>query len=294
LVEIENVALQDEEFRLFRELIHRHAGIALTEAKRELVKARLAKRLRLHDLDTYQSYFDLVEREGENGPELRELINCITTNQTDFFRESHHFDFVAKELLPSHIDRVRKGKAPARLRIWHAGCSTGEEPYSMAMTLRDALPAAPSVDVRQLASDIDTNVLAIAQQGVYDEDAVSKLPQNVLRKYFLKGKGDCDGLYRVRQELQSQIVFRQINLLDPAWPIRDDVRFDMIFCRNVVIYFDRQTQSRLFARFAERLKPGGHLFIGHSETLIGICDRFKSLGRTIYQLRNPAEFTEGE
>ena len=278
------VEITDNEFRLFREFIYQRSGIALTEAKKQLVKSRLRKRLRHYNLSRFQDYYDLVVKEGNSSPEVTELVNCITTNKTDFFREPHHFDFVANEVIPAMLQQGEQDETPRRLRIWHAGCSTGEEPYTLAMTLAEAAARQGRWDIRQLASDIDTAVLAHAERGVYEADRVSPIAADLLRKYFLRGGGERKGLYKVKPELQARIAFRQINLLDDNWPIRSDVLFDMIFCRNVVIYFDKPTRQRLFARFEQRLRPGGYLFIGHSESLLGISDAFEALGHTIYRL----------
>jgi chemotaxis protein methyltransferase CheR len=281
---MEDYILQDTEFRLFRDLIYRLTGIALADGKRQLVKSRLTKRLRYYHLERFQDYYDLVMAQGESGPETTEMVNCITTNKTDFFREPHHFQFVGNKLLQEKIQQARWGQVPRRLRVWHAGCSTGEEPYTLAMTLAEALQGEGHWDVRQLASDIDTDVLAHAARGIYEMERVDPVPEPLLKKYFLRGQGEQSGFVKVRDELRQQITFKQINLLDSLWPIRHDVRFDMIFCRNVVIYFDKPTQRRLFARFQEWLRPGGYLFIGHSESLLGISDAFESLGQTIYRL----------
>lgn len=281
---MEEYILKDAEFRQFRELIYKLTGIALAEGKRQLVKSRLSKRLRHYNLGTFQDYYDLVVAQGESGPEITELVNCITTNKTDFFREPHHFQFVSRNIIPEMIKQARWGSIPRRLRIWHAGCSTGEEPYTLAMTLAEALRGEGHWDVRQLASDIDTQVLAHAARGVYERERVSPVPEPLLKHYFLRGRDEKSDFVKVRDELRRQITFKQINLLESPWPIRPDVRFDIIFCRNVVIYFDKPTQRRLFARFQEMLRPGGYLFIGHSESLLGVSDAFESLGRTIYRL----------
>jgi chemotaxis protein methyltransferase CheR len=281
---MEQYTLTDTEFRLFRELIYNLCGIALNDNKRVLVQSRLQKRLREHQLTRFSEYYDLIQRQGEAGSELGVLVNCITTNKTDFFREPHHFEFVAQKVVPEVVQRAAYGELPRRLRVWHAGCSTGEEPYSLAMTLTDALQGQGSWDVRQIASDIDTVVLAHAESGIYDQEKVAQIPELTLRKYFLRGRAERSGFYKVRPELRAQIKFMQINLLDKTWPFPANVQFDMIFCRNVVIYFDKPTQRALFARYQQALRPGGYLFIGHSESLLGISESFDSLGKTIYRL----------
>jgi chemotaxis protein methyltransferase CheR len=280
---MEEKSLTDKEFGLFRGLIHQLTGISLNDGKRQLVQSRLQKRLRHHSLPTFGAYHEMLTT-GADDAEIGTFINCITTNKTDFYREAHHFEFVTKTVIPELALQVRRREREARLRVWHAGCSTGEEPYTLAITLAEALVGQGNWDVRQLASDIDTSVLAHAEAGVYDAERVAPVPAALLRKYFLRGGGAHEEEYKAKASLREQIAFRQINLLAEEWPIRADVRFDMIFCRNVVIYFDKPTQRCLFARFAERLRPGGYLIIGHSESLLGISDAFESLGHTIYRL----------
>lgn len=281
---MENFIISDGEFRLFRELIYRVAGISLTDAKRSLVQSRLGKRLRHYNLTSFMDYYRILEEDTGGIIELPEFINCITTNKTDFYREEHHFSFVTKSIVPEYVAAARVGRLDRRIRVWHAGCSTGEEPYTMAMTLLEALDGKGDWDVRLLASDLDTNVLNIAQRGVYNVERVEAIPNPLLRKYFLRSRSFDDPEYMAKPVLKSLIKFKQINLTAEGWPIRSDVRFDIIFCRNVVIYFDKPTQRRLFERFAGLLKPGGYLFIGHSESLIDVSDAFVSLGKTIYRL----------
>ncbi len=276
--------LTDSEFKLLRELTYELTGISLSDSKRNLVQGRLQKRLRFHGLSSYLAYYTMLTQEGPQGTETTEFINCITTNKTDFFREPHHFDFVSGTVIPSLIRRAARGDGERRLRVWHAGCSTGEEPYTLAITLQEALSGHSNWNVLQLASDIDTNVIAHAERGIYEDDRIHTVPSALLKKYFLRKQTAEGDQYKVRQELASQIVFRQINLLDPGWPIGTGTQFDMIFCRNVVIYFDKATQKKLFERLERYLKPGGHLFIGHSESLLGVSESFESLGQTIYRL----------
>ncbi len=285
---MEEYILKDTEFRLFRELIYELTGISLSDAKRQLVQSRLQKRLRHYKLTSFREYYDLVQQKTKKS-ELTELINCITTNKTEFYREPHHFEFVAREILPEMMRRARRGEISRRIRVWHAGCSTGEEPYTLALTLAEALGQEPNWDVRQLASDIDTQVLAHAERGIYELERIAPVPERLVKKYFRQGTGEQAGYVKVSPALRDRITFRRINLLDDTWPIRNDVRFDMIFCRNVIIYFDKPTQRRLLTRFQEWLRPGGCLFIGHSESLFGINHHFESLGGTIYRLPAPAQ-----
>ena len=284
---LETYALTGKEFALFRDLIYKVAGISLSESKKHLVQSRLQKRLRHYEMTRYQDYFNLVAGLDANSPEMIELVNCITTNKTSFFREPHHFEYVTQTILPRIQHQAGRGGA-RRLRVWHAGCSTGEEPYTLAIALADALGPNHDWDIRQLASDIDTQVLAHAERGVYEQERAETVPAPLLRKYFLRGRGDSADYVRVKPELQRQITFRRINLLDDNWPIQSGAKFDIVFCRNVVIYFDKPTRQRLFARYASVLRPGGTLFIGHSESLTGVSDAFESLGKTIYRLPDGA------
>ncbi|MGI4791605.1 MAG: CheR family methyltransferase [Janthinobacterium lividum] len=286
---MEELILTDKEFGLFRDLIYQLAGIALNPGKRQLVQSRLQKRRHFYNHKSFGEYYALVSSLHDGDPELTTFVNCITTNKTDFFREPHHFEFIAETIIPELAAQVRRHEREPRLRVWHAGCSTGEEPYTLAITLAEAQAALGGWDVRQLASDIDTNVLAHAETAVYSSERIAPVPQHLQHKYFLRGTGIRQDEYKVKSLLREQITFRQINLLDNDWPIRSDVQFDMIFCRNVVIYFDKPTQQRLFARFQERLLPGGYLFLGHSESLFGNNGDFDSVGHTIYRLRERQE-----
>jgi chemotaxis protein methyltransferase CheR len=273
------------EFDWFRELIHREAGIHLQDAKVSLVASRLTRRLRHLGLDSFGAYIRYLGMSDRDGREQRELINCITTNKTDFFREPHHFEFLRDQLFRAVRDRAARG-GPRRLRIWSAGCSTGEEPYSLAMTIAEHFGARVGWDVSIVASDIDTAVLATAQHGIYPEGRLEPLPAPLRRRYFQRGTGRRAGFWRVRPELKRLVAFHQLNLNQSPWPVRGP--FDAIFCRNVIIYFDKPTQQRLFERLAREMDPDGRLFIGHSESLIGVSDRFALVGRTIHGLRPDA------
>ena len=264
----------DKDFQYIQKTVYDHAGISLSDAKKSLVYNRLAKRIRKLNLPNFQEYFSFVEQQGE--AEFIQLINAITTNLTAFFRENHHFLFLANELLPALMKKNQNSK---RIRIWSAGCSTGEEPYSIAMVVRETI-ADRSWDVKILATDLDSNVVNTGLQGVYREDRVGDLPAERLKRWFKKGSGKQEGHVKLHPDLQSLITFRQLNLMHP-WPMSGS--FDLIFCRNVVIYFDKETQSKLFHRYADILSPDGHLFVGHSETLFKLTDRFTLLGKTIYQ-----------
>ncbi|HEB91928.1 MAG TPA: protein-glutamate O-methyltransferase CheR [Gammaproteobacteria bacterium] len=263
----------DTDFEFIRQLVAKKTGIVLNDAKRNLVYSRLSRRLRQLGQAHFADYCDLLKA-GDDG-ELVNFTNAITTNLTSFFRENHHFDYLRDTLLPELI----QGKADRHLRCWSAGCSTGEEPYSIAMVLRETLPE-KGWDARLLATDLDSEVVAKAQRGIYAQERVNGISPERLRRWFLRGKADNEGMVQVRSPLRELIAFRQLNLMQ-EWPINGPL--DFIFCRNVVIYFDKPTQKVLFDRYAELLPVGGHLFIGHSESLFKVSDRFKLIGKTIYR-----------
>jgi len=264
----------DRDFRCLQRLVAQHTGITLSPAKRDMLYSRLARRLRALGLRRFKEYCVLLQEDG-NGAELRHFTNAVTTNLTDFFREPHHFEYLQKEFLPEMMERRSNRR---RVRVWSAGCSTGEEPYSIAITLAETMPQ--DWDMRILATDLDSDVLHRARQGIYREERTTEIPDQLRRKWFLRGRAGYQGKVRVRQELRAMIRFRQLNLVH-QWPMRDP--FDAIFCRNVIIYFDKPTQARLMDRFADILSDDGRLFLGHSETLYRVTDRFELLGRTIYR-----------
>jgi chemotaxis protein methyltransferase CheR len=283
-ITMSDIVITDKQFHQFRDLIYEVAGISLSDAKRQLVQSRLGKRLRHHNLSSFGDYYDIVI---SNDAEMTTFVNCITTNKTDFFREGHHFDFVRTRFVPNLVATAKLGRGPKRIRVWHAGCSTGEEPYTMAITLLEALEGEGNWDIKLLASDIDTNVLETAERGIYDGDRITDIPTALRCKYFLRNQTDGEVRYKAKPILQELIKFKPINLTQEPWPIRSDVQFDIVFCRNVIIYFDKPTQKRLFQRFESVLKPDGFLIIGHSESLLGVSGAFNSLGQTIYQLPAP-------
>jgi len=263
----------EADFEFIRRLVSEKTGIVLSDAKRNLVYSRLSRRLRQLRLAHFGDYCDLLKA-GDAG-ELVNFVNAITTNLTSFFRENHHFEYLRDTLLPE----LMKTKTERRLRGWSAGCSSGEEPYSLAMVLCESLPE-KGWDARILATDLDSEVVAKAQRGIYTQERVDGIANERLRRWFLRGKGDNHGLVQARQALRERLHFRQLNLMHD-WPISGPL--DFIFCRNVVIYFDKPTQRVLFDRFADLLPVGGHLFVGHSESLFKVTDRFKLIGKTIYR-----------
>lgn len=274
--------IPDREFQGFRELILRETGIFLSDAKRQLVTSRLAKRLRQLHLQSFGQYYELVTKGDDSGQELMQMINCITTNKTDFFRENHHFEFLRNRVIHEVRERAARGGA-RKIRIWSAACSSGEEPYTIAMTLREALDNnLYGWDVRILASDIDTQILQKAAQGVYPAERFADVPSELMQRYFLRGKGQWQGHLKARKELTDLITFRRINFVEKPWPI--NAKFDVIFCRNVIIYFNRDVQSQLFDEMAKFMTPDSYLFVGHSENLHW-HHKLKSVGGTIYRLK---------
>jgi len=262
--------LTDHDFSKIRTLIHQRAGIALSPQKRQMVYSRLARRLRKLKLKEFSTYLSFLEADP-NGDEWQLFTNALTTNLTSFFRESHHFPVLAEHVLD----------CPQPVTVWCSAASTGEEPYSIAMTLIEALgnrAAGASV----LATDIDTQVLAVGAQGIFSLEQVSKLTPERLKRFFLKGSGAHAGKVRIRPEVAAMVKFEQLNLLDTKWALREP--FDAIFCRNVMIYFDKPTQEKILQRFAPLLKPHGLLFAGHSENFSFVNHTFRLRGKTIYEL----------
>lgn len=261
------------DFEEVRKLIYDHAGIALSEAKEDMVYSRLARRLRATGLKTFRDYLSFLNAGHEE--EWEAFVNSLTTNLTDFFREQHHFT-ILKDFLRSRRDRP--------ITLWSSASSTGEEPYSMAMTAVEVFGGF-NAPVRILASDLDTNVLKKCQEGVYPIERLKKLSAEQQRQFFLKGTGDRAGFAKVKPELRAMVDFFQLNLLAPDWPVRQTL--DAIFCRNVMIYFDKQTQHRILARMKPLLKPDGLLFMGHSEALYHATDLFRLRGQTVYEHAEP-------
>jgi chemotaxis protein methyltransferase CheR len=267
--------LGDAEFEFIRHVVGENAGIVLGPNKRQLVQGRLARRLRELALPSYESYCEYLRDAGPE--ELVGLINAITTNVTSFFRENHHFEALASFMLP---EAIKRNSASRRLRIWSAGCSTGEEPYCIAMVAAEELPSTPRYDFKILATDIDSNVVAAATSGIYPVDRMSSVTPERLKRFFQKGSGENEGCAVARDSLKSTITFRTLNLLH-AWPMKGP--FDVIFCRNVMIYFDQPTREKLVNRFSDMLAPGGYLCIGHSESIHAGSAPFKLVGKTIYR-----------
>lgn len=258
------------DFERIRKLIYGLAGISLNPSKREMVYSRLGRRLRALGLTEFSEYLNLLD--GGDPVETEAFTNALTTNLTSFFREAHHFPILA-DLLRQH-----RGSGP--IALWCAAASTGEEPYSMAITAAEVFGTL-SPPVRILATDIDTNVLAKAQMGVYTMDRLEKMEEERVRRFFLRGKGQQAGKARVREELRALISYRPLNLLDATWPVRGP--FHAIFCRNVMIYFDKQTQYNILKKCMPLLHPEGLLFAGHSESFHHAADLVRPRGKTVYE-----------
>ena len=257
------------DFERVRKLIHQRAGIALSPQKEDMVYSRLARRLRSYGLRRFSDYLTRLEASGPDEWEV--FVNALTTNLTSFFREAHHFDMLADQMLRS---RSRP------FHIWCSAASTGEEPYSLAMTAVEAFGSwTPPVTI--VASDLDTNVLKHGETGVYGIERIEKLAADRVRQFFLRGTGKQEGFVRVRPELQKLVRFQRVNLLDSNWPIKGGL--DAIFCRNVMIYFDKPTQYGILSKFNPLLVPDGLLYAGHSESFMHAADLFRSLGRTVYE-----------
>jgi chemotaxis protein methyltransferase CheR len=293
------------EFKLFRTLVHERTGIWLRDGKQVMLASRLSRRLRLHGLSDFAEYYDYVLRTPDNGEEIRELINCVTTNKTSFFRERHHFDFLANTVVPQIRSDARPGTQKV-IRVWSAASSTGEEAYSIAITLLEVLQNSKNTPLAQntlqrprlsgsisspdawkievVASDIDTKVLETATRAVYREDSLTTIDTPLQRKYFLRGTDDMAGYVKVKPDVSRLVQFKRINLMDAQWPL--DGLFDVIFFRNALIYFNQETQNVFLRKMARCLKPNGYLFLGNSEHIPWLHEILAPLNQTMYRLRS--------
>lgn len=268
--------LTDKEFGFICDYVYNLTGIVLGESKREMVYRRLSRVIRERKIGTFSEYCQILQSNPEE--EKSYFINSITTNLTSFFRENHHFDFLREHEFPELLNRNARTK---RIRVWSCASSTGEEPYSLAISVMESLAnKLSSWDIKILATDIDSDVLAKAKAGVYDFKRIEDLPNNIRSQYFIKGTGINENKVKVIPDAKSLLTFKQLNLLH-EWPMKG--MFDVIFCRNVIIYFDKKTQQELFARYYELLAPGGLLMLGHSENLGDYQRYFSNEGRTIFR-----------
>jgi len=269
----------EKDFKRVCQLIYDYAGISLKPSKQDMVYSRLARRLRANGISSFRDYLALLE--SDNGVEWEAFVNSLTTNLTSFFREPHHFPLLA--------NHVVKQKGQHTICLWCSAASTGEEPYSIAMTMVDAFGSfTPPVSI--IATDVDTNVLAKAEMGVYPAERIEKLDAGMVKRFFLNGTGAQSGFVRVRPELRAMITFRPLNLLSDNWPIRGPL--DAIFCRNVMIYFDKATQLKILQKFTPLLRPDGLLFAGHSENFHNAMHLFRLRGKTVYELVTPKELAQ--
>ena len=265
-------AWTNADFTRVQALIYKHAGISLHDGKHAMVYSRLSRRLRDTRHDSFETYLSWLEKQPADAPEWQEFVNALTTNLTSFFRESHHFDIFAQHL---------RTRSSGPWKVWCNAASTGEEPYSIVMTALESLGA--NAQFKLMASDLDTKVLATAAAGVYRLDNVKNLSSERLHRFFMRGKGSNEGMVRVKPELRRMIDFIQVNLIRDDWPFQEP--FDVVFCRNVMIYFDAPTQRRVLEKIHRVLKPGGLLFVGHAENFSESRDLFTLKGKTVYERR---------
>lgn len=274
--------MTDSDFRRISDILLTDTGIHLPKSKASLVYSRLTKRLRALGLKSFREYCALVS-EGGGNDERQQMLAALTTNVTRFFREPHHFEHLRKEVLPPLVQQARRG---GKIRIWSAACSNGAEPYSIGLTILSVMPDAASFDIKVLATDIDPNMVAEGTSGVYGDTLLQAVPTDLRTRWFTARRGEDGKTWAAGEDLRSIVVFRELNLIG-TWPMRG--KFDAIFCRNVVIYFEDETQTRLWSRFAPYLTPGGRLYIGHSERLSGpAAALFEGEGITTYRLKEGA------
>lgn len=277
-----SVVMTDNDFQRISGFVQQELGIMMPRTKRTMLESRLHKRLRLLSINTFADYFDFVfSPEGAEG-ELIHMIDVVTTNKTEFFREEAHYNYLVTNALPELINLYGSG-IKRKLMIWSAGCSTGEEPYTIGMVMQEFARKYQSLgfDHMILATDISTKVLNMAQKGIYSEERIAPIPMELRKKYLLRSKDNTKKLVRFNNELRSLMRFRRLNFMDENFGFREHL--DIIFCRNVVIYFDRQTQEKLFNKFYNQLTPGGYLFTGHSETLNGLDVPFVRVETAVYR-----------
>jgi chemotaxis protein methyltransferase CheR len=274
------VMMKDKDFKRFSSLIYEQVGIRMPQAKKNMLEARLQKRLRHLGIRTFSEYGDFIFSPEGRDAELVHMIDVVTTNKTDFFREPGHFEFLTQTALPT-IMKSRENMIAHPVRLWSAGCSSGEEPYTLAMVLTEFSSECRNFHYSILASDISTRILQTARKAVYPEESANSINLNYKRKYFLRSKDRSQRQVRISPQLRSQVVFRRINFMDEDFGIKE--KMDIIFCRNVIIYFDKLTQQNLINKFYRQLRPGGFLFLGHSETLNGMDVDFTTVGSTVYQ-----------
>lgn len=302
--------MEPREFKLFRSLVHERTGIWLRDGKQVMLASRLSRRLRHYGMSSFDEYYQYVQKVPDDSEEIRELISCVTTNKTSFFRERHHFDFLANTVVPE-AKSAHLQSAPRSIRVWSAASSTGEEAYSIAITLLEALQTCGSASgtalphngtkragalsstissgawkIEIVASDIDTKVLDTARRAIYSADSLVSVARPLQKNYFLRGKDDMQGQVRVKQEVARLVQFKRINLMDARWPLEN--LFDVIFFRNALIYFNHETQDVFLRKMVRHLKPRGYLFLGNSEHIPWLHEILEPLNQTMYRLRDPS------
>jgi chemotaxis protein methyltransferase CheR len=269
--------MSSKSFQKLSQFIHTQVGIKLPQGKKVMLEARLQKRLRVLGMDSYESYVDFLFTEKGQQSELRPLIDVVTTNTTEFFREPKHFEILVQDILP---EWMRRTGGQRTLRLWSAGCSFGMEPYTLSMVMHEFAGWNKSFSFSILATDISTRALQHAARGVYEQDKIGSIPQQFRKKYLLRSKDPNKALVRMGPELRQTIDFRRLNFMEE---FSFDKELDIIFCRNVIIYFDKPTQERLFRQFCRCLQKDGHLFIGHSESLSGMALPLEQIAPTVYR-----------
>ncbi len=276
---VQPAKMKDKEFQQFSSFIYDKVGIQLPPTKKTMLEARLQKRLKALNFASFEEYGPFVFSQQGQQMELVHLIDVVTTNKTDFFREPGHFSFLTQKALPTLLNR--HDRAPSQpIRIWSAGCSSGEEPYTLAMVTSEFAAEQRNCRFSIFASDISTRILETAKKAIYPEERTKDIDMHIKKKYLLRSRDRQRGLIRICPELRAMVNFQRINFMDADFGLSE--KMDIIFCRNVVIYFDKPTQQNLMRKFHRQLRPGGYLFLGHSETLNGIDVDFKAVGSTVY------------
>jgi chemotaxis protein methyltransferase CheR len=272
-------AISDREFSLYRKLIYSEAGICLSPTKKAFLEARLNRRIRELGMDSFQAYYQYVTQ-NQNGGELAQLLDRVSTNETHFFREPRQFEFLEQQILPNWKDEGSTGSRPQRIRVWSAGCSTGEEPYSLAMMLLDHFPRGSGWEIEIIATDLSSRALKSARKAIWSIAKAREIPQSYLKRFMRKGTGSQQAYMKAGAEIQAIIRFQHLNLNDEHYAMTGP--FDLIFCRNVLIYFDVESRARVIDRLVNYLAPTGFLLVGHAESLSGVSDRIRHVKPTIY------------
>jgi len=277
--------ITEKEFLRFQELIYKTAGIWLSQTKTALLVGRLSKRLRLLQLNSFSEYYGVVKRDPE---ELTRMLDAVSTNETRFFREPGQFEFLEKRILPQWIADADAATRSRAVRVWSAGCSTGQEPYSLAMTLLHHLPPSAGWTIEIVATDLSTRVLETAKAATWEFGKATEIPDHYLKAFMLRGHGEHKGKMKAGREIRSLIHFSRLNLNDEKYPVSG--KFDIIFCRNVLIYFDQETRTRYVHRLLDNLSPEGYLFVGHAESLHTMSGVLRTIVPTIYsQMAKPKQ-----